>query len=69
MAATITRERLQLFEACLDDGWSFSQIRQTYGATWQTLNRHFPGRGMSRTEGARLGASARRAYQRVVTNK
>jgi len=69
MAQTITQERLALFEACLDDGWSFHQIQTTHKTNWRTLNRHFPGRGWSLTEGATLGAAARRAYQQMITSK
>lgn len=60
MAKTITTERLAFFEELLDEGWSFWQIQKTYGTTWATLNRHFPGRGMDQREAAKLGAASRR---------
>lgn len=57
----ITKERLELAERCLDDGWSYRQISQTHRIGAVTLRRYFPGRGMSLTEGAKLGYAAMKA--------
>jgi hypothetical protein len=59
----ISDERLALFEKCLEEGWSFHQIILTHQTSWETLAKHFPGRGMAQTEGAKLGALARRVFQ------
>lgn len=65
MAKTITAERLALAEKCLDEGWSFNEIWKTHGITAVTLRRHFPGRGWTPREGAKLGYKV----MRYVTNK
>lgn len=47
---TISRGRLELFERCLDDGWSFKEIADTHGTTHATLARHFPGRAWTKEQ-------------------
>jgi hypothetical protein len=54
-AAGITPEKLALIEKCLDEGWPFVQISRTHNVSWNTLDRHFRGRGMDLKEAAKLG--------------
>lgn len=39
--------RLRLAEVMLDDGASYAEVSRSIGMAWETLRRHFPGRGMS----------------------
>lgn len=43
-------ELLAEIEARLDDGWSVREIERTYGTTWRTIARHFPGRSWTRSQ-------------------
>ncbi|AYN58260.1 helix-turn-helix DNA-binding protein [Arthrobacter phage Kepler] len=45
-----TPERLEEIRARLDDGWSTKEITRTFGITWRTINRHFPGRGWTKAQ-------------------
>ncbi|QKY79815.1 helix-turn-helix DNA binding domain [Arthrobacter phage Bumble] len=56
-------EDLVLIETCLQEGFSFAEITKTHGYTYQTLARHFPGRGMSKEEGSALGLAVRQTNQ------
>lgn len=38
----------------LDDGWSFKEIQRTYGTTYETMQRHFPGRAWTKAQAAEL---------------
>lgn len=41
---TATPEQLAVWEAALDEGWSFSEIARTHHVATDTLRRYFPGR-------------------------
>jgi transposase-like protein len=55
-----TPEELTTFAQCLDDGWSFYEIRRTYGIGPGALRRHFPGRGWTRAQIAEYAVMVRR---------
>lgn len=42
-ARRMTTERRERIETMLNDGWSWLEIERTEGASWETMNRHFPG--------------------------
>lgn len=56
-------EDLVLIETCLREGMPFSEITKTHGYTYQTLARHFPGRGMTKQEGSAIGLAVRQTNQ------
>lgn len=59
----VSDERLALLGQCIADGWSKSQIIQTYGFSWKTIKHYHPDySGLSQVEGAKLGAAARHAF-------
>lgn len=39
----MTPERRARIQAMLNDGWSWLEIERSEGASWDTMNRHFPG--------------------------
>jgi hypothetical protein len=57
----MTPERLALIEQCLDDGWPFSEIVETYGVSHGTLKKYFPGRQMPKQEASSLGLAIGKA--------
>ncbi|QOI67675.1 helix-turn-helix DNA-binding domain protein [Arthrobacter phage Orcanus] len=59
-AARPTPERLAEIEARLNDGWPVREIERTYGTTWRTVTRHFPGRSWTKAQAGSFG--------RLVTN-
>lgn len=46
-------ELLAEIAARLDDGWPVKEVARTYGTTWRTVARHFPGRSWTRAEAGR----------------
>lgn len=56
-----TPENLTLWNACLDDGWSFEEIHRTHGVDVSTLRHYFPGRGWTYAE-----REAHRAAERYL---
>lgn len=48
-----TPERLAEIAARLDEGWPVREVERTYGTTWRTVARHFPGRGWTKSEAGR----------------
>jgi hypothetical protein len=65
VSANVTPEKLELIRQRLDEGWSINQLKKTYGITWATVNRHFPNRGMDRSEAGKIAAAHRRAYVKI----
>lgn len=59
MGRRYTPEELATYETCLDEGWSFREITRTYGVDKDTLARHFPGRGWTRTQTGELVGAMR----------
>jgi transposase-like protein len=57
----LTEEDHRIIQAALDDGLPFSEISATYGYTFQTLARYYPGRSYSPQEVSALAAAARKA--------
>ncbi|UVK62569.1 helix-turn-helix DNA binding domain protein [Arthrobacter phage TaylorSipht] len=53
-----TPELLAKIAASLDDGWPVREVERTYGTTWRTVVRHFPGRSWNRSQ---VGQYARMA--------
>lgn len=65
MAANISAERLALVEKCLDEGWSFIEIYRTHQVHPMTTRRHFPGRGWTKKDGAKLGYVAMKTSKQI----
>ncbi|WAB09139.1 helix-turn-helix DNA binding protein [Arthrobacter phage Eesa] len=59
-AARPSPELLAEIEDRLNDGWPVREIERTYGTTWRTVTRHFPGRSWTKSQAG--------AYGRLVTN-
>lgn len=55
-----TQEELDRAEALLDEGWSFRMITQETGMSFDTLERHFPGRGFTREQTIEAALMAKR---------
>lgn len=55
----LSPERRALAQQCLDDGWSYWQLRETYGFTHRTLVRNFPGYATPRPEAIEHATMAR----------
>lgn len=60
---------LAIIKQCLDDGWPFSEIAETYGYTQNAVRRHFPGKGMPVKEAAALGWLVRKFNQGTLKGK
>ncbi|UXE05175.1 helix-turn-helix DNA binding domain protein [Arthrobacter phage Jamun] len=43
-------ELLAEIAARLDDGWPVKEVARTYGTTWRTVVRHFPGRSWTKKQ-------------------
>jgi len=46
----ITDEMKEGMEAMLDDGASYAEVGRSYGVSWNSVRRYFPGRGWSPQE-------------------
>lgn len=50
----------------LDDGASMAEVARTTGCGFQTVQRHFPGRGWSRTESGQFAHAVREANRALA---
>lgn len=55
MTTQISTEKLELVQACLEDGWSQIEIYRTHSIAPTTIRRYFPGKGWTKKQGAQLG--------------
>lgn len=60
-------ETLAAWDQHLADGWPYTEVAKTYGVSAPHVAKHFPGRGMSRSEYSKLGAATVRANGARVT--
>lgn len=54
-----TPERFELAERLFDDGASQAEVARTLGTNTATVRGHFPGRGWTKSDGARFGVLVR----------
>lgn len=61
MGKSLAPDKKALVKRCLDDGWSQIEIYRTHHVHTRTIRKYFPGKGMTPSEGGKVGNARMRS--------